>query len=61
MDVDEVLAIDVTGLLSSFTKVYCNAFLATDITLTVPSSHPKQNNPAAGMYYEDMTALSTVN
>lgn len=61
VDVVEVLAMHVTGVLSSFTKLYWIACLFTDKTLIIPSVQPRVTNPDAGRYYVDITGLSTVN
>lgn len=51
VEVGDVLARQVTGLLSSFTKLYCIACLLTDNTRMIPSSQPRATKPEAGRYY----------
>lgn len=45
MEAGEVLAMHITGLLSSFTKLYWTAFLVVDRMRVVPSLHPRHISP----------------
>lgn len=58
VELEEVLAMLMTGLLSSFTSEYCTAFLVVDRIRVTPSSHPKQMKPDAARYSVEMTLLS---